>query len=143
MIEIINKCRVCHLGLQDQNGIYVVPLNFGYEYKDNKLVLYFHSAKEGKKLDIILHNNLIGFEMDCEHYLIEAKEACGYSYSFKSIIGNGRAYIVTNLEEKKKALQVLMKHQSGKDFLFTEEMVSNIVVIKVEVIEFSGKDHKR
>ncbi len=56
IMKIIEKCDVCRLGLSDGNVPYVVPMNYGYEYSDGKLTLYFHGAKEGKKLQIIQNN---------------------------------------------------------------------------------------
>lgn len=31
--DIIEKCKVCRLAMQDEEGLYLVPLNFGYEFK--------------------------------------------------------------------------------------------------------------
>lgn len=47
--EIVESAQVCRLGLSDGNAPYIVPLSFGY--RDG--VLYFHSAAESKKIDII------------------------------------------------------------------------------------------
>jgi nitroimidazol reductase NimA-like FMN-containing flavoprotein (pyridoxamine 5'-phosphate oxidase superfamily) len=57
LLDIIEKCKNCRLGLCDDNQPYIVPLNYGYAYRDSVLTLYFHSAKEGKKMDIIKRNN--------------------------------------------------------------------------------------
>lgn len=53
IINIIKKCDVCRLAFFDENYPYIIPMNFGYDYdsKNNKLDLYFHGAKKGKKLD--------------------------------------------------------------------------------------------
>ena len=55
MIEILNACDCCRIGLVDENEAYIVPMNFGYEVVDNSLTLYFHCAKEGKKLDALIN----------------------------------------------------------------------------------------
>ena len=139
---IVDLCKVCRLGLHDAEGIYIVPLNFGYAFKDDHFTLYFHGAKVGRKLDAIAYNPQVCVEMDCEHRLIEAEQACEYGYSFKSIIANGTASIVEDVEEKKLGLTLLMKHQSGKDFTFTDEMTKAVAVFKVEIDSLSGKWHK-
>lgn len=141
-IEIINNCKVVRLAMKDEEGLYIVPLNFGYSYLNDKLTLYFHSAKEGRKLNAIEDNSEVAFEMDCEHRLIEADIACLYGFSFKSIIGNGVASIVENIEEKKIALSLLMKHQAGKDFTFEDKHAKAVTVFKVDVNNFSAKYHK-
>ena len=47
--SIIKRATVCRIALSENNVPYIVPLSFGY--KDN--CLYFHSAPEGRKIDII------------------------------------------------------------------------------------------
>ena len=141
-MEIMNNCKVVRLAIKDKEGLYIVPLNFGYSYLDSKLILYCHSAKEGRKLDAIEENSEVAFEMDCEHKLIEADLACLYGFYFKSIIGNGVASIVENMEEKKIALSLLMKHQTGKGFSFEDKHAKAVTVFKVEVTNFSAKEYK-
>ena len=142
-MEIINNCKVIRLAMKDKEGLYIVPLNFGYSYLDDKLTLYFHSAKEGRKLDAIEENPQVAFEMDCEHRLIEAELACLYGFSFKSIVGTGIASIVNDIEEKKVSLSLIMKHQTEKDFSFEDKHANAVTVFKVEVSDFTAKYHKK
>jgi nitroimidazol reductase NimA-like FMN-containing flavoprotein (pyridoxamine 5'-phosphate oxidase superfamily) len=37
----------------DDGKPYVVALNFGYDREGDDLILYLHSAMEGKKIDIL------------------------------------------------------------------------------------------
>ena len=46
--QIFKYSHVCRLGIFDGKMPYIVPMNFGY--RDN--ILYFHSALEGRKVDI-------------------------------------------------------------------------------------------
>lgn len=142
LLDIIQECRICHLGMQDDKGIYIVPLNYGFEYVDNQLNLYFHSAKVGRKIDALKLNPNVCIEMDCDHRLIEGDKACDYSFGFKSIIGNGQVSFVEDYNEKLKGLQLLMRHETMKEFEFDAKMVNMVTVMKVVVQDFSGKYHK-
>ncbi len=142
LLEIINQCKVCRIGMQDEEGLYIVPMNFGYTYEDGTLKLYFHSAKEGRKISALTASSNVCFEMDCQHELITADTACEYGYHFKSIIGNGKAEFIEDMEEKKAALSILMKHQTGEDFSFNEKMADIVKVFKITADSFSGKDHR-
>ncbi len=142
LLSIVEECRICHLGLIDDKGMYIVPLNYGYEYINQRLNLYFHSAHVGRKIDAIINNPNVCIEMDCDHRLIEGEKACDYSFGFKSIIGNGKASIVSDYNEKLKGLSLLMKHETQREFEFDEKMINQVSVIKVEVTEFTGKYHK-
>jgi nitroimidazol reductase NimA-like FMN-containing flavoprotein (pyridoxamine 5'-phosphate oxidase superfamily) len=94
-----------------------------------------------KKSGIIKSNNRACFEIDCDNKLIEGKKACSYSYAFKSVIGFGEITILENKEEKNSGLNKLMKHQTGKEieYNFTEEELKNVMIYKMEVREFTGK----
>jgi len=140
-LEIIAKCKFCRLGLSDNNYPYIIPLNYGYSYENGKLTLFFHSATEGKKIEIIRKNNNACFEIDCDTKLIEGKAACDYGYAFKSIIGFGKIIILDTIEEKTIGLNYLMKHQTGKDikYDFDENRLNNVNVFKMQVEEFTGK----
>ncbi|WP_243166039.1 pyridoxamine 5'-phosphate oxidase family protein [Acetobacterium fimetarium] len=140
LMKIIEQCKICRIAMQDQDGLYIVPVNFGYLYLNNQLVIYFHSAREGRKIAALQENSAVAFEMDCEHRLITADVACQYGYSFKSIIGNGRAFFVHDVEEKKIAMFELMKHQTGQNFSFDEHMVDCVSVLKIVVDHFTGKE---
>lgn len=144
--RVIESCKVCRLGLLDQGRIYIVPMNFGAMFEEGRLILYFHGAKEGKKLELLKENPRAGIEMDCGHELAAGNSACQYSYYYASIIGDGKAEIVTEPEEKQKALAVIMKQQTGRDFTEFEtnpKLERAVAIIRVEVEEFSCKCHAR
>ncbi|MCL1814114.1 MAG: pyridoxamine 5'-phosphate oxidase family protein [Treponema sp.] len=140
-IAIIAKCKVCRLGLSENNYPYIIPLNYGYSFENGKLTLFFHGAKEGKKIGIIQNNNNACFEIDCDTKLIEGERSCDYGYEFRSIIGIGKIFFLETNEEKTYGLNYLMKHQTGKDmqYSFTEDELNNVCVYKMAVEEFTGK----
>ena len=59
-----------------------------------------HGAKEGRKIELIKKNPVVGFEMDTNYALHEGDLACGHSARFQSIIGNGVVSIVSEMNEK-------------------------------------------
>lgn len=141
ILEIMDICKVCRLGMYDDGDIYILPMNYGYEYTDGKMTLYFHGSKAGRKIDILMKNGSVGFEMDCNHGLIEADTACKHSYRYASIIGSGMADVIEDNFEKLKGLNIIMKHQTGKEFEINEKMVNATAVIRVHVDEYSCKAH--
>ena len=140
--DIINRCTCCRIGFYDNGEVYIVPLNFGYETRDNTYVFYFHGAKEGRKMDLIQKNRHVGFEMDTNYALNESDIACGYSARFQSIIGSGTVRIVSEPNEKKLGLSLLMEHNTGKrEWSFDEKMVDAVAVFKLVVTKMSCKEH--
>ena len=138
--QILDTCNVCRVAYQDAEGLTIVPMNFGYDYTEH-LSLYFHSAKAGRKFDAFQIPQIVAFEMDGAHRLIEGEEACDYSYSFVSIIGNGTMSIVEDDDEKIKALQLLMHHETKREFEIDSAMVNKVAIFRLEVSYFTGKYH--
>jgi nitroimidazol reductase NimA-like FMN-containing flavoprotein (pyridoxamine 5'-phosphate oxidase superfamily) len=137
--DILDKSKVLHLGLAVDNEPYVVPMNYGYTYENDNLVVYLHSAVRGKKLDMIRSNPKVFFEMDCDLKPFDGVKPCQYGLVYSSIMGKGTARIVEDVEEKKHAMTVLMKTQTGKDFTFEDRLVSMVAVIRIDVEEYSAK----
>ena len=137
--RILDTAKVLHLGLAVNNEPYVVPMNYGYTEKEGKLVLYLHSALKGKKLDMMGANPNVFFELECDRMPFEGKLPCQYGLVYSSVMGRGKARIVEDVEEKMKALSILMKTQTGKDFTFNAQLVSIVAVIRIDVEEYTAK----
>ena len=139
ILRILDTAKVLHLGLCVDNEPYVVPMNYGYAMEDGKLVLYLHSAVQGKKLDMMRANPNVFFEIDCDLMPFEGRVPCQYGLVYSSIMGRGTASIVDDVEEKMKAMTILMKTQTGKDFEFNERLVSIVAVVRIDVEEYTAK----
>ena len=72
IIKIIDACDCCRLGFVDDKEGYIVPLNFGYETNGSDLTLYFHSAKEGRKIEMLLRQEK--FELFSNEEILERFE---------------------------------------------------------------------
>ncbi|MBQ9902026.1 MAG: pyridoxamine 5'-phosphate oxidase family protein [Clostridia bacterium] len=144
ILGIVDRCKILRLGLFDRDYPYVVPLHYGYEFFENRLVFYMHSATEGHKLALIADNPHVCVELDGDAELISGGEIpCMYGSSFASVIGRGVAEIVTDEKEKIKGLSLLMKHQTGRDFAFTGEMAATVAVIRVTLNDFTAKSRPK
>lgn len=137
--DILNKAKVLHLGLCVDNEPYVVPMNYGYIMEGETLVLYLHSAVQGKKLDMIRANPRVFFELDCDRMPFEGEKPCQYGLVYSSVMGRGTARIVEDVEEKIQAMTMLMKTQTGRKFSFNDRLVSIVAVIRIDVTEYTAK----
>jgi hypothetical protein len=133
--EIINKAKVCRLGLTLHDTPYIVPVCFGYSAE----TIYFHSARKGEKIDIIKKNNRVCFEFDIDHELVESEEACSWGMKFRSVIGFGKASFVENIEEKQETLNIIMQNYTDNTSLFPEENLNSTLVVKIDIEQMAGK----
>ncbi len=132
---IIREAVVCRLAMSENGRPYIVPLNFGY--KDN--TLFFHGAKEGKKVDILKKNPNVCFEFDIGAATVQAEDACFWGMKFKSVIGFGKASFVEDEKEKEKALTIIMAQYSDAVYSFDENFIRATAVVKVEIESMTGK----
>ena len=139
IIRILDESKIAHIGLVDGDEPYVVPMNYGYVMENGKLTIYLHGAKRGRKLDLIRANPKVFFEAECDLVPFEGDVACRYGIAYSSIMGKGTAEIIEDVEEKKLALSVLMKTQTGKDFEFEDKMTTIVSIIKINVSQYTAK----
>lgn len=154
IVEIIKKCEVIRLGLNDGEYPYILPLNFGYEVIgdldaedasiDNvSITFYFHSALEGKKIGVMEADNHAFFEMDCGHQVVAYNTeypAGGHcSFMYESVMGKGLIEFVEDEEEKLKYLTILTDRYHVEHFQFNPAAVPRTKVYKLTVKEITGK----
>ena len=140
---VLDKCRTLHLGLVEDGRAYIVPLNYGWTEENGRYILYAHSAAEGRKIDLIRGGADVGFEMETGVEYFDADTACGWGNRYESIIGEGRATLLSTPEEKRQALAAIMAHYSARrDYTFEDAMVDLVQVIKIDVTALSCKIHE-
>lgn len=140
--EIMESCTCCHLGLVDGKYPYIVPLSFGFEESEGRFTLYFHGAKEGRKAELIQRHPYACFEMETGYEIIKSDTACHYSANYQSIIGEGNIEMLETTEQKKEALQFIMRHYTGKQgWNFPTQMLEATCAMKLEIEKLSCKVH--
>lgn len=138
--SILAHARVLHLGLSDHDIPYVVPMHYGYTLTDGRLTFYLHSAREGRKLDILRANPNVFVALETDVTPISGGDKpCGYGAAYASVMGGGRAALVEDAAEKARALALLMRAQTGREFAVTEEMAAGVAVIRVDIDRFTAK----
>lgn len=139
IMHILQKADVCRIAMSDDNVPYIVTMNFGFG-KNGATSLYFHSAYDGKKINILKKNNLVCFQADIEHEFFLHSTFCGCSMKYKSVVGMGRISFVTDMAEKIEALQAIMTHYTKKaGHVFEEERVNRTLILRLDIEEISGK----
>ena len=68
--------------------------------------------------------------------------SCNHSARFQSVIGTGRVSFVDAAEERKAALQSIMRHNTGRDdWEFSDAMAEAVRILRLDVTELSCKEH--
>ena len=123
------------LSTAGENGYaYGVPLNYA-KIGSN---IYFHSAREGHKLDNIRHNNRVSFCIVGDTRSIPEK----FSYGYESVIVFGTASEVEG-DEKQEALTALIRKYAPdyfeKGLAYIKKDMDSTIVVKISVETITGK----
>lgn len=138
VLKIIEECQTMRLGLCGQGGYpYVVPLSYGYKWEDGILYIYFHCAKEGKKIDLLVQNNKVCLEVDALNSY--ASTGSSVTADYKSVIMFGVAeevFCAAAIE----GLELLLSHCKVEGYSAKECVARDICsVYRVTVKSFTGK----
>jgi nitroimidazol reductase NimA-like FMN-containing flavoprotein (pyridoxamine 5'-phosphate oxidase superfamily) len=135
--DILRKGRFCHIAMANEDEPYLITINYGY----NDNCIYFHSAPDGQKLEMIRKNPKVCFMIYVDDILVEGENPCNdCTMKYRSIIGYGKARILKDIAEKNEGLNILMEHYSKNGpFKFSDKNLEETTVIKIEIEEISGK----
>jgi len=150
--RILEENEILHLSLSEDNVPYIVPMNYGYEAAtetgadtDTEAganaygIIYLHSAREGKKLDIMRRNPLAAFEISDSISVVSVKEACSYTTKYRSVIGSGTISIA-DADEKVCGMNVIMRQHTGRTgWDFPESALDKITVLRIDIHSLTGK----
>lgn len=140
MLAVVDACDCCRLGLVDEDGAYIVPMNFGWEAGGGTLVLYFHCAAEGKKLRLLRAQTRVSFEMDTAHAFVRREEACGCTMRYQSVMGRGTVRALEQPEERARAMARIVAHYAPELACAVQESaLREAVLLRLEVTEWSCK----
>ncbi|HIV13520.1 MAG TPA: pyridoxamine 5'-phosphate oxidase family protein [Candidatus Pullilachnospira stercoravium] len=138
--RLLEECQVLRIGTMDQEGMFIVPVSYGYEYEeDGSLRFYIHSAGEGRKVQAFRQQERVAVELDCADGLIRGDYTCQYSMAFRSLMGSGKICLLSG-PEKLRGLKLLMRHTAPESRIsFSDEMVEAVHVYAIRMEEFRVK----
>jgi hypothetical protein len=114
MERLLEKYSIGRLGLTFQNESYIVPVT--YKYGQGRV--FFHSAKQGKKVDFIKNNSRVCFEVD------------EYEKGWASVICYGTLNLREDIEAKKEFSEVFLGQKPSDELLKRMEYYIGIVQIE-------------
>ena len=136
--EILTKACYGVLSTMSENGYpYGVPVNYvfynGY--------IYFHSAKEGHKIDNIKNNSKVSFSIVGSEEVLPDQ----FTTDYESVVAFGDAEEVYELEKGEALLEIIKKYspefiEKGEKYI--ETLGSKTAVLKIDIKHLSGKSRR-
>jgi len=129
--SVISMCR--------DNEPYIVTLSYGYDSEKNSL--YFHCSPRGLKLDFINANpQVCATVIEDGGYVVNE---CGHNY--RTAVFWGAIKIVSDLDEKKHGMKVLLNHLENQPEIIKEKLLksddfySKMAILRLDINEIHGK----
>lgn len=137
--QVLASVRIMTVACCSQNEPYLFTVDFAWDQQAREL--YFHCATEGRKMEILRANPRV---------CVTVIQDCGYlegkcDHAFRSLILEGKAHLITDLSEKRRALELLArKHEHRPQavlarFASDDEAVRKVGMIRISVESVTGK----
>jgi nitroimidazol reductase NimA-like FMN-containing flavoprotein (pyridoxamine 5'-phosphate oxidase superfamily) len=141
MHSILRETKYVTIAMCSDNEPYLVTLSHGYDSQNN--CIYFHCAQEGKKIDILRENGIVWGQALVDHGY--ANGNCDHLYV--SVHFKGHVTFITDQEEKKKALTVMVNQLEPDplpviDEQFTAKSLKRVNIGRIDIDYMSGKKAK-
>ncbi len=136
IVDVLERCDTIHLGINGQDYPYVVPLSFGYEIIEGKIVIYIHGAKQGLKHEMLASDSRVCVEAAICHRFVPDEDSATTEY--ESIIGFGCAEAISG-QDAIDALELIMEHCGMGHIHFMHSSANYTLVYKIQLDSVSGK----
>ena len=102
-----------------------------------------HGAKAGRKADLVRQCGKAGFELDKTIQVQTDPQPCDHTVTYNSVIGHGAISEVTDLDEKRHALNAIMRQNTGNaEWDYPEKMLRATFVMKLTADWITCKVHE-
>lgn len=138
-VAVLTRGTAGVLAVSGDDGYpYAVPLSYAYE--DGKI--FFHCAKTGHKLDAIAGNAKVSFCVIDQDQVVPEE----FTTYFRSVIAFGKARVLEDKEERRKALVAVAERYAPDDARERlgeiESALERVCLLELTIEHMSGKEAK-
>ncbi|UCC41024.1 MAG: pyridoxamine 5'-phosphate oxidase family protein [Candidatus Aminicenantes bacterium] len=142
VLSILEQVQYITIAMSRDNEPYLVTLSHGYDREQN--CIYFHCAKEGKKIDILsVNNNVWGQALIDKGYV---QGACDHLYATVHFMG--RVNFSESFEEKRHAFEIMIKALDDNPASLikkqlTKKSITDVNIGRIDIEHITGKKSEK
>ncbi len=135
--KVFDKAKTIHLAMNNGDYPLILPLSYGYEVVDGKIIIYFHGGFKGIRYDTLLKDNHVCIETEVfDNYKQMPPSATA---NFDSVIGFGEAIELKDDDERTNGMRKILEH-CGYGYIDIDENLFKVTsMFKVELKEVTCK----
>jgi len=142
MLAILDEAKYVVIAMCKDNEPYLATLSHGYDRERN--CIYFHCAKEGKKVDILNEQNKVWGQALMDKGYVQG--SCDHLYATTQFMG--RVTFVESNDEKKHALKVMINALEDDpekllDAQLSEKSIEGVQIGRIDIEYMSGKKSEK
>jgi nitroimidazol reductase NimA-like FMN-containing flavoprotein (pyridoxamine 5'-phosphate oxidase superfamily) len=142
MVAILDEAKYVVVAMCKDDEPYLATLSHGYDRERN--CIYFHCAKEGKKVDILKEQNKVWGQALMDKGYVQG--SCDHLYATTQFMG--RVTFVEDRDEKRQALEVMINAldddpQKLLDTQLTEKSIQGVEIGRIDIEYMSGKKSEK
>jgi len=138
--QMLARAWVGRMATAGPDGPYITPLSFVYV---PPATIYVHCAHAGHKIDNMVHDSRVCFEVDKCGEVVEGTRASQCSVKYGSVLCFGVARPVIDRDEKQRSLDLLVRKYASVDYPpLTEKELDSTTVIAIDIAQMSGKSNR-
>lgn len=135
---ILSRCDTMALGMNGGNEPYIVPMTFACSLENGQITVYFHSAKGGRKWEILNRDPRVCVEAHLYYKTVQENNSVTAKY--ESVIGTGSVEKVEDKKEKVEIFKLMLDHYRQSGFPAQScKGLSECETFKVVLTEVNGK----
>jgi nitroimidazol reductase NimA-like FMN-containing flavoprotein (pyridoxamine 5'-phosphate oxidase superfamily) len=117
LISLLETAMVGRIGMLAEGEPYIVPMNYAYERAVGGPLgrVIIHGANQGRMVRALAANPAVCFEIDTYLATIPDPVLCEYDTAYASVICQGQARLLTDLEERTMALRVFARKYASPE----------------------------
>lgn len=138
MLAVLDEAKYIVVAMCRDNEPYLATLSHGYDRERN--CIYFHCAKQGKKVDILSEQNIVWGQALVDRGYVQG--ACDHLYVTTQF--RGKVAFVENSDEKRHALEVMIyaledHPQKVLEAQVNEKSIQDVQIGRIDIEFMSGK----
>lgn len=138
VVDLLSDCDTLRVAMNGAPYPYIVPVSFGLENGGDLPRIYFHSAREGEKVERLATDANVCIEAD--RPMGVQRTAHGITARYESVIGFGRCERVEDPDEIVRALKLICAHYGETDYPVDRcRGLANTAVYRITLTSLSGK----
>lgn len=142
LTAILDLCDIVHVGFQDVNNAYILPMCFAYEATEESLNIFIHTSKEGYKMKLIERNPRVCCSF-AEWRSFPDRPYRNHIHDFRSVVAFGEMHLidpVTEAEYVERGMKALLAKSNRTECHNPKGMGSvNMYVVTCKWENVTGK----